>query len=72
MATRDFLLSRHALLSLIFLIIAVVYYVSFKAKGRYKYPPGPRGLPIFGNLFQLPPSYPGPQLAKWSEQYGEL
>jgi hypothetical protein len=43
------------------------------SKGRkYVFPPGPRGLPIVGNQFQLPPLNIGPILKVWAEKYGEL
>ena len=41
-------------------------------KTKYCYPPGPRGIPVFGNLFQLPPVYPGAKLMEWGKQYGDL
>ncbi len=33
--------------------------------------PGPRGLPIFGNMFQIPDD-PLPALKKWKEKYGDV
>ncbi|KAK7905289.1 hypothetical protein LTR67_000009 [Exophiala xenobiotica] len=41
-------------------------------KSKYRYPPGPKGIPIFGNLFQLPPKYPSAQLMEWGKQYGDI
>jgi hypothetical protein len=43
-----------------------------KPKTKYHYPPGPKGSPIFGNLFQLPPRYPGEKLLEWGKQYGDM
>ncbi|KIW10721.1 hypothetical protein PV08_10020 [Exophiala spinifera] len=43
-----------------------------RRKTKYRYPPGPKGIPVFGNLFQLPPAYPGAKLMEWGKQYGDL
>ncbi|KAJ3557356.1 hypothetical protein NM688_g1517 [Phlebia brevispora] len=34
--------------------------------------PGPRGYPLFGNLFQLSRKRPHIQLQKWADEYGEI
>ncbi|KAF8885508.1 cytochrome P450 [Infundibulicybe gibba] len=38
---------------------------------RPKYLPGPRGLPFFGNLFQIPNAHSWETYAKWRETYGD-
>lgn len=39
---------------------------------RLPHPPGPKGLPLLGNLFQLPQTYTWLTFADWAKQYGEL
>ncbi|KEF61521.1 uncharacterized protein A1O9_03088 [Exophiala aquamarina CBS 119918] len=62
--------------TLILLVAAVAVVVFIRAasipKTKYRYPPGPKGIPIFGNLFQLPPRYPGEKLLEWGKQYGDM
>jgi hypothetical protein len=43
-----------------------------EATSKYKYPPGPRGVPILGVAPLIPPVNPGPTVSKWAEQYGEM
>ncbi|KAJ3898383.1 cytochrome P450 [Lentinula edodes] len=39
---------------------------------RFKLPPGPPGIPILGNLLQLPTTRPWLTFDKWREQYGPI
>ena len=41
-------------------------------RSRYKYPPGPRGLPFIGVAHLLPPVHFGTVTSKWAERYGEM
>jgi len=59
------------------IVLAAAYtltiYVQYKAKRRqYHFPPGPRGWPIVGNLFQLPGVDAGRKANEWRDEYGEL
>ncbi|KAH9921876.1 cytochrome P450 [Fomitopsis serialis] len=38
----------------------------------FKLPPGPSGIPLFGNLLQLPALRPHPKLLTWASDYGEI
>ncbi|KAH9915125.1 cytochrome P450 [Fomitopsis serialis] len=39
---------------------------------RQKLPPGPTGVPLLGNLLQLPALRPHPKFLEWASQYGEI
>ncbi|OAF99946.1 cytochrome P450 [Paraphaeosphaeria sporulosa] len=39
---------------------------------KYKLPPGPRGIPFFGNMFQMPPYHQGPWAQQMAQKYGEM
>jgi hypothetical protein len=72
MALHDALQPHHVVL--LFLSGAVIL-ITMSLRGqktKYRYPPGPKGIPIFGNLFQIPPAYPGEKLKEWGKQYGDL
>jgi len=62
--------------SLIPLIIGcaalVALYVFGANRRKYKFPPGPPRLPVFGNSLQLPAFGIGPLAKRWADQYGEM
>ena len=62
------------LLLLVFVTIAIYSFISKRDKhGRkYIFPPGPKGLPIVGNSFQLPPFGASALTKPWAAQYGEM
>lgn len=48
-------------------------YVSDSDRARcrgLRYPPGPRGLPLLGNLFDIPQRAPWETYTRWGKQYG--
>lgn len=63
--------------ALIVTILAVlVYYVKQssdlkKRKAGAKTLPGPKGLPVIGNLKQIPAQKPWVKLKEWADEYGE-
>ncbi|TEB11285.1 cytochrome P450 [Coprinellus micaceus] len=51
-------------------IVTVLAYRKLKAKGRLPLPPGPPGLPIVGNIFDIPEEDFWWKYKEWSDQYG--
>lgn len=64
--TLEYLVLYIALLSLFF---AFVVRIRLGDRSR-RYPPGPRGLPILGNLFDIPRRAPWETYTRWGKQYG--
>ena len=56
-----------AISSILFSFIVIVWY---SAKKRISYPPGPKRLPIVGNLFNMPSREEWVTYRKWSDQFG--
>ena len=53
-------------------LLALTIALSLYAKRRrYRLPPGPKGLPIFGNAFDIFAQHEWLTYAKWSRDYGE-
>ncbi|KAG1874758.1 cytochrome P450 [Suillus subalutaceus] len=44
----------------------------FKKKNPAPYPPGPPGLPLVGNVLDIPQAKPWLTFAKWGKMYGEI
>ena len=41
-------------------------------RGHRKYPPGPKGLPIIGNILDVPKQEPWKIYKYWSQQFGQF
>ena len=48
----------------------VLFVASQAAKRRHRYPPGPKGLPLVGNLFDVPKDYGWLTYREWGRKYG--
>jgi hypothetical protein len=63
----------------ILIVVVLLALVLLKASSiRRKLPPGckpipgPPGLPLIGNLHQIPPDYPWRKFKEWSDTYGPI
>ena len=56
--------------SYLFAGFILVYVLSRAFKRRPRYPPGPKGLPIIGNLLDVPSDYGWITYKNWGDQYG--
>lgn len=54
------------------IIIATVLYLWFFNREPAGLPPGPKGVPIIGNIAQLSLTNPCETLTKWAQQYGPI
>ena len=51
------------------LTVFVVYWMNGKRQGRYL-PPGPKKLPLIGNLLSMPRTLEWETFAKWGQEHG--
>jgi len=54
------------------LVCLIIYYVSLSLRPGDRLPPGPKRLPIIGNLHQAPTDYPWRTYQQWTKQYGPI
>ncbi|KAF2596376.1 hypothetical protein F2Q68_00008394 [Brassica cretica] len=61
------------IIGLVALAAVLLFFLSQKSKTkRYKLPPGPRGLPVIGNLHQLSQLNPQRFFYGWAKKYGPI
>jgi len=61
-----------AFLLLLAITIFSLYEKKDKNGRKYVFPPGPKGLPFFGNVFQIPSFGASVVMKPWAEQFGEM
>ncbi|CCM02710.1 uncharacterized protein FIBRA_04816 [Fibroporia radiculosa] len=54
------------------LILFVLVYGHYTGRKVHTLPPGPKRIPIFGNLYQLPLKQQAKEFQKWAENYGDI
>lgn len=65
--------SEAAAVGLAFAAIVLVHIVrQANANANRKLPPGPKGVPFFGNLFQIDVLRPYPKFREWAKEYGPV
>jgi hypothetical protein len=71
---------KHSILQFAWQIVALTLVLSIflfrdkrdKSGRKYVFPPGPKGLPIVGNTWDLPAFGASALAKKWAKQYGEM
>ncbi|PFH53325.1 hypothetical protein AMATHDRAFT_55202 [Amanita thiersii Skay4041] len=71
LALRDLLLFHGTATYWLLLITITLAIRAWKTAPKGKLPPGPRGIPIIGNLHQIP-KRPWFQFKEWTKQYGPI
>ncbi|THH21540.1 hypothetical protein EW146_g50 [Bondarzewia mesenterica] len=66
------LLSLAKGVALVLLALVVKSYVGRRRRNGLPLPPGPRPLPLIGNVFDLPTKAPWIAYAEWAKKYGDI
>ncbi|KAI0066626.1 cytochrome P450 [Artomyces pyxidatus] len=59
-------------LALLALVLLLVAFDQRRKRQTFRYPPGPKPLPILGNLFDVPKESSWLKYTEWSKTYGEI
>ncbi|XP_062920356.1 cytochrome P450 2J5-like [Mobula hypostoma] len=66
------LFSREVWTVAVFLFVFLIVFDVLHTRVPKNFPPGPFGLPFFGNIFQLDLKNPHLQFCKFAEKYGDI
>lgn len=58
-------------LPLFIAFLALAFIKRWIYKPSHPFPPGPKPLPVIGNLLDMPPSYQWRTFVEWKERWGE-
>ena len=62
----------HPYISLASAVLGCAALISLTRRRRSDLPPGPKGYPVIGNLFDVPPTHVWEKFGDFSKQYGGL
>ena len=62
----------HPYISLVSAVLGCATLVRLARRRRSNLPPGPKGYPVVGNLFDLPPAHVWEKFGEFGEKYGAL
>ncbi|OBZ78535.1 O-methylsterigmatocystin oxidoreductase [Grifola frondosa] len=68
----NFHVNIHKVSIAVFLFLLLVYAWSVMRRDKGRFPPGPKPVPLLGNLHQLPMDYQHIKFAEWGKQYGDV
>lgn len=54
------------------LVALILFNRLFSKKRQGPLPPGPKGLPLIGNMLDMPASHEWRTFAQWGERWGEI
>ncbi|KAK0480064.1 cytochrome P450 [Armillaria novae-zelandiae] len=54
------------------LVVLLLRRLTHRSLKRQRLPPGPKGLPLLGNLWDVPAEYPWLTYAQWAATYGDI
>ena len=60
-----------AFAALTLFVLAALLYKRLTSNQAAPYPPGPKGLPLIGNVLDIPPEYQWIKFGEWKKKYGE-
>ena len=64
--------NKMLVVSTLFGIVLIAFVIRFLCQKKLKHPPGPSGVPFFGNIFQLDRKHPHVTITKWSDYFGDV